>query len=74
MRVVSQKTIVEIMRALRDVAKRSSDYTELLYGNGFPDWFVTQASSGYDWNWQNILIALRTCSCYRRRQFLGEAS
>src|SRR5258708_37532485 len=59
MRVVSQKTAVEIMRAFEDVG-RSSDYTKLLYGRDFPDWFVAQASNCYDWNWQNILIALRT--------------
>jgi hypothetical protein len=53
------------MRALRDYTSTDPDleapidYTEVLYANGFPDWFVTHGKSCYHWNWQEILITLR---------------
>lgn len=64
---VSQRTIVEMMRALRDYGTSSSDseeppdYKEELYAVGFPDWFVEHAGhyNAYDWKWQDILIDLR---------------
>ncbi|SRR5258708_5310489 len=74
MRVVSQKTMVEIMRAFRDVGKRSTDYTELLYGRDFPDWFVTHAAGGYRWDWQNLLIALRNGSFFDSPGYFSDVS
>jgi hypothetical protein len=56
MKEVSQKTLVEIMRAMR---KSGFNLGEALYEHDFPGWFVTHAGSCYGWDWQNILIALR---------------
>jgi len=54
--VVSQRTIVELMRALRE---QKVNYMELLYANDFRDWFVGQADTYYRWNWTEILMELR---------------
>jgi hypothetical protein len=62
---LSQKTIVELMCALRELSGHTADvevpvdYTELLYGRDFPAWFVTHAKNFYHWNWQRILFELR---------------
>jgi hypothetical protein len=62
---LSQKTIVELMCALRELSGHTPDlevplnYTELLYARDFPSWFVTHAENFYHWNWQRILFELR---------------
>jgi hypothetical protein len=62
---LSQKTIVELMCALRELSGETSvlevpiNYTELLYARDFPAWFVTHAEDFYHWNWQRILFELR---------------
>jgi hypothetical protein len=57
-RLVSQRTIVELMGALRQGAVAS--YTETLYKNDFRDWFVKHAGSGiYHWDWTRILMDMR---------------
>ena len=65
-KAVSQKTIVELMRALREYRPPRTDleapanYIELLYANDFPDWFVSHADYFYAWNWRKILMDMRT--------------
>jgi len=64
---VSQRTIVQLIRALREYGVTSADlegpvdYTELLYERDFPDWFVKHAAESYEyrWNWQQILLDMR---------------
>jgi hypothetical protein len=62
---ISQKTIVELMCALRELSGNTLgsevpvNYTKLLYARDFPAWFVTQAENYYHWNWQRILFELR---------------
>jgi hypothetical protein len=62
---ISQKTIVELMCALRELAGNTQGsevpvhYTELLYAHDFPLWFVAHAENYYHWNWQRILFELR---------------
>jgi hypothetical protein len=62
---ISQKTVVELMRALRELSGNTPgsevpvNYTELLYARDFPAWFVTHAENYYQWNWQRILFELR---------------
>ncbi len=56
-KVVSQRTIVEIMRALREAGR---NYTEELYAVDFADWFVRHAKHEYNWNWTKILMELRS--------------
>lgn len=56
MKMISQKTLVEIMRAMR---QSDLNFSEALYEHNFPGWFVTHAQNDYGWDWQNIFIALR---------------
>jgi hypothetical protein len=66
-KLISQRTIVELMRALREYGLTSTDleepvnYTEFLYERDFPDWFVKHAAESYEygWNWQKILLDMR---------------
>lgn len=51
---VSQRTIAQMIGALR--ATPRPEWTVLLYGYGFPDWFVIHAESEYGWDWVRILI------------------
>ena len=71
MAAVSQKTLVEVMRALR---KSGIDYKEILYEQGFPDWFVMRAQNGYEWEWQNIVIALRNGSFFDPPNYFSDVS
>jgi hypothetical protein len=68
---VSQRTLVSVMRALRDhvSAAQRHDYSELeeppnigelLYEHGFPHWFVTHSRSQYGFDWGKILPAVRS--------------
>jgi hypothetical protein len=62
---VSQKTIVEVMRVLREYGStRGPDFTEICYGNNLPDWFVIHAESHYEWDWKHILIDLRNTAFF----------
>jgi hypothetical protein len=62
---LSQRTIVELMCALRELCGDATglevpvNYTEFLYARNFPVWFVTRAENPYHWNWQRILFELR---------------
>jgi hypothetical protein len=62
---ISQKTIVELMCALRELSGNTQGsevpvhYTELLYAHDFRLWFVAHAENYYHWNWQRILFELR---------------
>ena len=62
---LSQRTIVELMCALRELCGDATglevpvNYTEFLYARDFPAWFVTRAENLYHWNWQRILFELR---------------
>jgi hypothetical protein len=67
--LVSQRTIVEVMRSLREFAnvpemEEPPDFSEVCYANDFPDWFVIHAESHYDWNWKQILIDLRNTAFF----------
>src|SRR5438552_2122791 len=55
---VSQRTMVQVARALRERRIRVN-FTELLYAKDFPDWFVTHADTPFGWDWMRILMALR---------------
>ena len=62
---ISQKTIVQLMRAFRDYGTVGSEldeapnFAEELYEQDFPDWFVTHAKTYYGWHWREILTDLR---------------
>jgi hypothetical protein len=55
---ISQKTIVQLMRAFRDYGTVGSEldeapnFAEELYEQDFPDWFVTHAKTYYGWHWR----------------------
>jgi hypothetical protein len=68
---VSQKTIVEVMRALRQY---NGNYSEELYAADFPDWFVVHASSSYGWEWQNILISLKNGDFFFGASYFNDIS
>ena len=69
---VSQKTIVELARALREHANRTGiNYVELLYAQGFRDWFIAQAAQRHMWDWMSILVDLRRGSFFYLRTRLG---
>jgi hypothetical protein len=67
---VSQKTIVEVMRALRaygstgDEMEEAPDFAEICYASNFPDWFVIHAESHYRWDWKHMLIDLRNTAFF----------
>ncbi len=58
MRMVSQKTIIEMKRVFQLSTNRNLNYGDLLYERDFPDWFVAHATGTY-WEWTEILIELR---------------
>src|SRR5258708_3296254 len=59
-KTVSQKTMVEAMRVLRERAAGGNvNPMELLYEHGFADWVVKHARGAYGWNWTEILIDMR---------------
>jgi hypothetical protein len=63
---ISQKTIVHLMRALRDYGtvgselEEAPDFAEVLYEQDFPDWFVTHAKSYYDGTGRRYLLICET--------------
>ncbi len=60
-RFISQKSIVELMRALREYrgSQEAIEFGELLYEHDFPDWFVIHAENPYQWHWKRILVDVR---------------
>lgn len=54
---LAQRTLVRMMEVLTEA--RPNNFSRLLYEHDFPDWFVAQAGTGYHFNWDEILIALR---------------
>jgi hypothetical protein len=59
-KAVSQKTMVEAMRVLRErAAGRNVNPVELLYEHGFSDVIVKHARDSYSWDWTEILIDMR---------------
>jgi len=76
-RLVSQKTLVSVMRALRDHGtaahelEEPPDLGELLYENDFPDWFVTHSRSQYSFDWKQILPAVRNTQFFFPHIYFG---
>jgi hypothetical protein len=73
-RVVSQKTIIELKKVFEIFVNRQLNYSDLLYANDFPDWFVIQAQQ-LGWDWSNILLGLRRGGFFFREEFgMGPSS
>ncbi len=62
---VSQRTLVAVMRALREYGSASDELeeppnlVEFLYEHDFPDWFITHARTYYSFEWREIIPAIR---------------
>jgi hypothetical protein len=64
---VSQKTVAELIRALEDYSRHGTDlddYRLFLYEHNFPEWFISQAGQTYEWDWTEILLAVRKGSFF----------
>ncbi len=64
---LSQKTLVRVMEALEEYGAPTGElddpgvnFTRFLYENEFPTWFVLHAETSYSFNWQGIIIDLRS--------------
>jgi hypothetical protein len=74
---LSQRTLVSVMRALRAHRTASHeleeppDLGELMYENGFPDWFVTHARNQYNFDWSQILPAIRNTQFFFPHNYFG---
>ena len=74
---LSQKTLVAMMRALRDHGTAAHELEELpnmgklLYENDFPDWFVTHSRSQYSFDWAQILPAVRNNQFFFPHTYFG---
>ena len=74
---VSQRTLVTVMRALRDHGTAADEleeppnFVELLYANDFPDWFVIHARSEYSFDWREILPAVRNTRFFFPHTYFG---
>jgi hypothetical protein len=66
-----------MMRALREHGtaahelEESPDIGELLYENDFPDWFVTHSRSQYQFDWNQILPAVRNTQFFFPHTYFG---
>ena len=55
-KTLSQRTLVEVMRALESIGPPADEmedginFTQLLYENDFPDWFIRHSSSRYNFD------------------------
>lgn len=59
MKPPSQRTLARMMSVLTSAAQLPT-FSRFLYENDFPDWFLTQAASFYEFNWDRILPDLRS--------------
>jgi hypothetical protein len=62
MKKLSQRTLVQVMRALETVPDR--ECFRFLYERELPDWFVIHAQSFYHFGWERILIELRNAQFF----------
>jgi len=64
-KMVSQRSLVAVMRALREYLSSSHELEEppniieFLYEHDFPDWFITHARTQYSFEWREIIPAIR---------------
>jgi hypothetical protein len=78
-KLVSQRTLVSVMRALREHGtaayelEEPPDFGALLYENDFPDWFVTHSRSQYSFDWMQILPAVRNTQFFSPHNYFGGA-
>ncbi len=76
-KLLSQRTLVTIMRALRSYGtaahelEEPPDFVELLYEHGFPDWFAIHARSQYSYHWREILPAIRNTQFFFSHTYFG---
>jgi hypothetical protein len=76
-KLVSQRTLVSVMRALRERGTAAHeledppDLGELLYENDFPDWFVTHSRSQYSSDWTQLLPAVRNTQFFFPHTYFG---
>ena len=74
---VSQRTLVSVMRALREHGSAAHkleeppNLGELLYENDFPDWFVVHSRSQYGFDWAEILPAVRNTQFFFPHTYFG---
>ncbi len=76
-KLVSQRTLVTVMRALRDHGTAAHEleeppsFVELLYANDFPDWFVIHARNQYSFDWREILPVVRNTKFFFPHTYFG---
>jgi hypothetical protein len=76
-KILSQRTLVAVMRALREHGtavhelEEPPDIGELLYENDFPGWFVTHSRSQYQFDWMQILPAVRNTQFFFPHTYFG---
>jgi hypothetical protein len=76
-KILSQRTLVAVMRTLRDYGTVADDlaeppdFIELFYENGFPAWFAIHARSQYSYDWREILPAIRNTQFFFPHTYFG---
>lgn len=74
---VSQRTLVAVMRALREYGSASDELeeppnlVEFLYEHDLPDWFITHARSSYSFEWREIIPAIRNTQFFFPHTYFG---
>ena len=71
-KLISQRSIVAIMRVFNLYPNQQLNYAEILYEHNFPDWFVIQATNRHGWVWSGLFIDLRRGTfCFARDSIGG---
>ena len=75
--MLSQRTLVAVMRALREHGTAAHELEEppnigeLLYEHDFPHWFVTHSRAQYGLDWGQILPAMRSTEFFFPHTYFG---
>ena len=67
-KVLSQRTLVAVMRSL---GAYGSIMVELLYEHDFPEWFIKHADTHYHFDWQDIIMDIRSTQFFFPHDHFG---